>query len=248
MEGHSTDFQCNNNASHKLSFFAFFVFQPLLSDIIKLCVVSGSVQETTQMQIKLQQAQSAKALCENLNKVLQVSIPSVTHQPCGVAQAECKSDLFARLFVPQEDLADLKEQITMYESAVKHGVIGLDLSEEWENQLSDSCVDLGLKKSNRKNGLLHRYRQPQSPGLKSRRHQPYSPAAETHSLSMHFGQLCTGSAVRLEAAQRRCHAAAASGDAALPRQPEREAAEDQSAAGGAEALSGPGERAAGPVG
>lgn len=57
----------------------------------------------------------------------------------------------------QEDLADLKEQITMYESAVKHSVIGLDLSEELENQLSDSCMDLGLKKSNRKNGLLHRY-------------------------------------------------------------------------------------------
>lgn len=51
----------------------------------------------------------------------------------------------------------MKEQITLYESAVKHGVIGLDLSEEWENQLSDSCMDLGLKKSNRKNGLLHRY-------------------------------------------------------------------------------------------
>lgn len=36
-------------------------------------VVSDSVQETAQMQIKLQQAQSAKALCENMNKVLQVS-------------------------------------------------------------------------------------------------------------------------------------------------------------------------------
>lgn len=33
---------------------------------------SGSVQETTQMQIKLQQAQSAKALSEKMNKVLQV--------------------------------------------------------------------------------------------------------------------------------------------------------------------------------
>lgn len=59
-------------------------------------------------------------------------------------------------FVSQEDLADLKEQITMYESAVKHGVIGPDLSEELENQLSDSCMDLGLKKANRKNGLLQR--------------------------------------------------------------------------------------------
>ncbi|XP_045893647.1 centrosomal protein of 152 kDa isoform X2 [Micropterus dolomieu] len=86
---------------------------------------TSSVQETTQMQIKLQQAQSAKALSENMNKVL------------------------------QEDLADLKEQITLYESAVKHGVIALDLSSDWENQLSESCVDLGLKKTNRKNGMLH---------------------------------------------------------------------------------------------
>ncbi|XP_036964247.1 centrosomal protein of 152 kDa isoform X5 [Acanthopagrus latus] len=86
---------------------------------------TSSVQETTQMQIKLQQAQSAKALSENMNKVL------------------------------QEDLADLKEQITLYESAVKHGVVALDLSSDWENQLSESCVDLGLKKTNRKNGLHH---------------------------------------------------------------------------------------------
>ncbi|XP_073329008.1 centrosomal protein of 152 kDa isoform X2 [Pagrus major] len=86
---------------------------------------TSSVQETTQMQIKLQQAQSAKALGENMNKVL------------------------------QEDLADLKEQITLYESAVKHGVIALDLTSDCENQLSESCVDLGLKKTNRKNGLLH---------------------------------------------------------------------------------------------
>lgn len=33
---------------------------------------SGSVQEMSQIQIKLQQAQSAKALSENMNKVLQV--------------------------------------------------------------------------------------------------------------------------------------------------------------------------------
>uniref|UniRef100_UPI003AABA4B4 centrosomal protein of 152 kDa n=1 Tax=Centroberyx gerrardi TaxID=166262 RepID=UPI003AABA4B4 len=86
---------------------------------------TGSVQEMSQMQIKLQQAQSAKALSENMNKVL------------------------------QEDLADLKEQITMYESAVKHGVIALDLNGDWDNQLSESCVDLGLKKANWKNGRLH---------------------------------------------------------------------------------------------
>nr|XP_046249227.1 centrosomal protein of 152 kDa isoform X2 [Scatophagus argus] len=86
---------------------------------------TSSVQEMTQMQIKLQQAQSAKALSEDMNKVL------------------------------QEDLSDLKEQITLYESAVKHGVIALDVSEDWENHMSESCMDLGLKKTNRKNGLLH---------------------------------------------------------------------------------------------
>ncbi|XP_047451256.1 centrosomal protein of 152 kDa isoform X2 [Mugil cephalus] len=85
---------------------------------------TNSVQEMSQMQIKLQQAQSAKALSENMNKVL------------------------------QEDMADLKEQITLYESAVKHGVISLDLSSDWQNQLSESCLDLGLK-NNRKNGTLH---------------------------------------------------------------------------------------------
>lgn len=53
-------------------------------------------------------------------------------------------------------MADLKEQIALYESAVKHGVIAIDLSSNWENQLSESCVDLGLKKTNRKNGTLNR--------------------------------------------------------------------------------------------
>ncbi|XP_028304471.1 centrosomal protein of 152 kDa isoform X3 [Gouania willdenowi] len=85
---------------------------------------TNSVQEMSQIQIKLQQAQSAKALSENINRVL------------------------------QEDIADLKEQITLYESAVKHGVISLEMSSDWENQLSDSCMDLGLKKTNCKNGAL----------------------------------------------------------------------------------------------
>ncbi|XP_023180334.1 centrosomal protein of 152 kDa isoform X4 [Xiphophorus maculatus] len=86
---------------------------------------TNSVQEMSQMQIKLQQAQSAKTLSENLNKVL------------------------------QEDMAELKEQITLYESALKHGVIAFDLSNDWENQLSESCMDLGLKKPERKNGTVH---------------------------------------------------------------------------------------------
>ncbi|XP_075998728.1 centrosomal protein of 152 kDa isoform X2 [Genypterus blacodes] len=86
---------------------------------------TGSVQEMSQVQIKLQQAQSAKALSENMNKAL------------------------------QEDLTDLKEQITLYESAVKHGLISLDPSSDLEIQMSESCVDLGLKTSNWKNGILH---------------------------------------------------------------------------------------------
>uniref|UniRef100_H2LKE7 Centrosomal protein 152 n=1 Tax=Oryzias latipes TaxID=8090 RepID=H2LKE7_ORYLA len=86
---------------------------------------TNSVQEMKQMEIKLQQAQSSKALSENMNKALQ-------------------------------DMADLKEQITLYESAVKHGVVALDLSSEWDHHLSESCLDLGFKKAKRKNGILHR--------------------------------------------------------------------------------------------
>uniref|UniRef100_A0A4W6CYQ9 Centrosomal protein 152 n=1 Tax=Lates calcarifer TaxID=8187 RepID=A0A4W6CYQ9_LATCA len=97
---------------------------------------TSSVQEMSQLQIKLQQAQSAKALSENLNKVL------------------------------QEDLADLKEQITLYESAVKHGVIALDLSSDWENPLSESCMDLGLKKVNRKNAHLSDSKLPKDEALR----------------------------------------------------------------------------------
>lgn len=47
----------------------------------------------------------------------------------------------------------MKEQINLYENALKYGVTGLDQSEDGENQLSDSCVDLGLKKANKKNDL-----------------------------------------------------------------------------------------------
>lgn len=50
----------------------------------------------------------------------------------------------------------MKEQINLYENAVRYGVIELVQSAEWEKQLSESYVDLGLKKTNKKNGL-HRY-------------------------------------------------------------------------------------------
>nr|XP_057943335.1 centrosomal protein of 152 kDa isoform X2 [Doryrhamphus excisus] len=82
---------------------------------------TGCVQEMGQIQIKLQHAHAAKALSEDMNRVL------------------------------QEDLAELKEQINLYESALKLGVIAFDATGDWENQLSESCLDLGLKKTNRKN-------------------------------------------------------------------------------------------------
>uniref|UniRef100_A0A3B4WYJ8 Centrosomal protein 152 n=1 Tax=Seriola lalandi dorsalis TaxID=1841481 RepID=A0A3B4WYJ8_SERLL len=119
---------------------------------------TSSVQEMSQIQIKLQQTQSAKALSENMNKGL------------------------------QEDLADLKEQITLYESAVKHGVITLDLSSDWENQLSESCMDLGLKKANRKNGTLHRYAM-----IVEKRHYSKLPKDEALRLLRVEMQRCLGS-------------------------------------------------------
>ncbi|XP_010882014.2 centrosomal protein of 152 kDa isoform X2 [Esox lucius] len=89
---------------------------------------TGSVQEMGQLQVKLQQSLSAKTMTDNMNRAL------------------------------QEELSDLKEQICLYESAVKHGVISLERKTDncsWEKQLSDSYVDLGIKRSNWKNGRLH---------------------------------------------------------------------------------------------
>ncbi|XP_061891285.1 centrosomal protein of 152 kDa [Entelurus aequoreus] len=83
------------------------------------------VHALSQNQTKLQQAHAAKVQSEEINRVL------------------------------QEDLADMKEQITLYESAFKHGVIPLELTDDSENQLSDSCLALGFKKNKQKNGILH---------------------------------------------------------------------------------------------
>ncbi|XP_026775518.3 centrosomal protein of 152 kDa isoform X2 [Pangasianodon hypophthalmus] len=86
---------------------------------------TGCVQEMSQMQIKLQQAQSSRNISENMNKVL------------------------------QEELNELKEQITLYESAVKVGAVSFDSNPNWENQLSESYIDLGIKKVNWKDGRKH---------------------------------------------------------------------------------------------
>uniref|UniRef100_A0A8C2KYF2 Centrosomal protein of 152 kDa-like n=1 Tax=Cyprinus carpio TaxID=7962 RepID=A0A8C2KYF2_CYPCA len=84
---------------------------------------TGSVQEMSQLQMKLQQAQSARAISEDINKAL------------------------------QDEMTELKEQINLYESAIKHGA--LQSNGDWENQMSESYVDLGIKKSKWRNGRIH---------------------------------------------------------------------------------------------
>ncbi|XP_057186483.1 centrosomal protein of 152 kDa isoform X2 [Triplophysa rosa] len=86
---------------------------------------TGSVQEMSQLQMKLQQALSARSISEDINKAM------------------------------QEDLTELKEQINLYESAVKHGALSIESNGDWENQLSESCIDLGIKKSKWRNGRIH---------------------------------------------------------------------------------------------
>ncbi|XP_072258504.1 centrosomal protein of 152 kDa isoform X2 [Pyxicephalus adspersus] len=76
---------------------------------------TGSIQEATQLRLQLQQLQSSKTISDGMNKAL------------------------------QEEINELKEQITMYESAAKLGVF---VSGEEQEQLSDSYVDLGIKKVN----------------------------------------------------------------------------------------------------
>ncbi|XP_067874022.1 centrosomal protein of 152 kDa isoform X3 [Heterodontus francisci] len=81
---------------------------------------TGSMQEITQLRIQLQQVQSAKNISDNMNKAL------------------------------QEELADLKEQITLYESAAKIDVLTKDVPGELALPLSDSYMDLGIQNGNRK--------------------------------------------------------------------------------------------------
>uniref|UniRef100_UPI00398EA763 centrosomal protein of 152 kDa isoform X2 n=1 Tax=Pristiophorus japonicus TaxID=55135 RepID=UPI00398EA763 len=79
---------------------------------------TGSMQEITQLRIQLQQVQSAKNISDNINKAL------------------------------QEELADLKEQIILYESAAKIDVLIKEAPGELELPLSDSYMDLGIKNGN----------------------------------------------------------------------------------------------------
>uniref|UniRef100_A0A3P8U9J0 Centrosomal protein 152 n=1 Tax=Amphiprion percula TaxID=161767 RepID=A0A3P8U9J0_AMPPE len=111
----------------------------------------------------LERARVVNALTQRLEesqqqcaKLLQTnSVQEMSQMQIKLQQAQSAKTLSENMSKVLQDMADLKEQITLYESAVKHGVITLELSSDWENQLSESCVDLGLKKTNRKNGTLH---------------------------------------------------------------------------------------------
>ncbi|XP_040602141.1 centrosomal protein of 152 kDa isoform X3 [Mesocricetus auratus] len=92
-----------------------------LEDSQKQCahlLQSGSMQEVTQLQLQLQQAQRAHILSESMNKAL------------------------------QEELAELKNEISLYESAADLGVLPGDSEGDLSIELTESCVDLGIKKVN----------------------------------------------------------------------------------------------------
>ncbi|XP_072837686.2 centrosomal protein of 152 kDa isoform X2 [Pogona vitticeps] len=84
---------------------------------------TGLVNEINQLRMQLQQAQSAQLLSSEMNKAL------------------------------QEELKELKEEIALYESAETHGVFLNDPGGELNVEMTDSYVDLGIKKVNKKTGL-----------------------------------------------------------------------------------------------
>ncbi|KAF5925444.1 hypothetical protein HPG69_001890 [Diceros bicornis minor] len=90
---------------------------------------SGSVQEVAQLRLQLQQAQKAHAMSENMNKAL------------------------------QEELTELKDEISLYESAAKLGILPSDSEGELNIELTESYVDLGIKKVNWKKSKVKRYRE-----------------------------------------------------------------------------------------
>ncbi|XP_078283466.1 centrosomal protein of 152 kDa isoform X3 [Rhinoraja longicauda] len=90
---------------------------------------TGSMQEITQLRIQLQQLQSTRNISDNMNKAL------------------------------QEELADLKEQIGLYESAAKVNAILKEVPEALEIPLSDSYMGLCIKNENLKMPKLLRAKQ-----------------------------------------------------------------------------------------
>ncbi|KAJ7311018.1 hypothetical protein JRQ81_006614 [Phrynocephalus forsythii] len=84
---------------------------------------TGLVNETNQLRMRLQQAQSAQLISEEKNKAL------------------------------QEELKELKEEIAVYESAEKCGVFLNGVDGESNVEMTDSYVDLGIKKASKRTGL-----------------------------------------------------------------------------------------------
>uniref|UniRef100_A0A8C6DD80 Centrosomal protein 152 n=1 Tax=Moschus moschiferus TaxID=68415 RepID=A0A8C6DD80_MOSMO len=94
---------------------------------------SGSVQEVAQLQLQLQQAQKAHAMSENMSKAL------------------------------QEELKELKDEISLYESAAKLGILPSDSEGELNIELTESYVDLGIKKVNWKKSKVKSIVQQEGP-------------------------------------------------------------------------------------
>uniref|UniRef100_A0A2K5JSL9 CEP152 CEP63 binding coiled coil domain-containing protein n=1 Tax=Colobus angolensis palliatus TaxID=336983 RepID=A0A2K5JSL9_COLAP len=94
---------------------------------------SGSVQEVAQLQFQLQQAQKAHTMSENMNKAL------------------------------QEELKELKDEISLYESAAKLGIHPSDSEGELNIELTESYMDLGIKKVNWKKSKVNSIVQQEDP-------------------------------------------------------------------------------------
>ncbi|KAM9646384.1 centrosomal protein of 152 kDa [Trichechus inunguis] len=94
---------------------------------------SGSVQEVAQLRLQLQQAQKAYAMSENMNKAF------------------------------QEELTELKNEISLYESAAKLGILPSDSEGELNIELTESYVDLGIKKVNWKKSKINSIVQQEDP-------------------------------------------------------------------------------------
>ncbi|KAL8197237.1 UNVERIFIED_CONTAM: hypothetical protein K2H54_017536, partial [Gekko kuhli] len=84
---------------------------------------SRLAQEAHQLRLQLQQAQSSQLISNEMNKAL------------------------------QEELKELKEELVLYESAAKHGVYLSDPGGKLNVDMTDSYVDLGIKKVNKKSRL-----------------------------------------------------------------------------------------------
>nr|XP_058914573.1 centrosomal protein of 152 kDa isoform X4 [Kogia breviceps] len=94
---------------------------------------SGSVQEVAQLRLQMQQAQKAHAMSENMNKAL------------------------------QEEIKELKDEISLYESATKLGIFPSDSEGELNIELTESYVDLGIKKVNWKKSKVKSIVQKEDP-------------------------------------------------------------------------------------